>query len=107
MGQTDRSFPDPPIDLHGVDGEATVTDMETTTFRKFTPGTIVSATSACDSNCVWTFEVTKRTAKFVTLTDLDTGDVMRVGIKTESLNGEGEWALPFGRFSMAPVVRAA
>ena len=77
----------------------------TETTKTFQVGELVSATSACDSNCVWTFEVTKRTAKFVTLKDLNTGETNRVGVKTDSFEG-GEWALPFGTFSMAPVVRA-
>lgn len=68
----------------------------------FTVGQIVSATSACDSDCVWTFEVIARTAKFVTLRE-ENGDVMRVGVRTH--DGE-EWASPFGSFSMAPVVSA-
>ena len=73
---------------------------------RFQVGELVSATSACDSNCVWTFEVTKRTAKFVTLKDVNTGETNRVGVKTDSFGTGGEWALPFGTFSMAPVVHA-
>jgi len=79
--------------------------MNTNPNPTFTPGQTVSARSACDSDVVWTFEVVSRTAKFVTLRDLTTSDTMRVGVKTDSFDG-GEWALPFGSFSMAPVVRA-
>lgn len=75
----------------------------TTTPATFTTGQVVTATSACDSDCVWTFEVVARTAKFVTLRDVDNGDTMRVGVRCH--DGE-EWASPFGTFSMAPVVRA-
>jgi hypothetical protein len=91
-----------------------MTEAPTTT-HQFTAGQIVTATSPCDSECVWTFEVTGRTAAFVTLTDTDTGDVRRAKITTvESTRWNGsdverfteETALPFGRFSMAPVVRA-
>jgi hypothetical protein len=61
------------------------------------------AQSACDSNCVWWFTVTARTAKRVTLLE-DSGDVHVRGVKTD---GQGEWVLPFGSYSMAPVVRAS
>lgn len=82
--------------------------MDTTTASTPAPsafqvGQTVQARSACDSDCVWTFTVTARTAKFVTLQDVDTGDTMRVGVRSH--DGE-EWASPFGSFSMAPVVRA-
>jgi hypothetical protein len=69
----------------------------------FQVGQIVSANSACDYDCVWTFEVVSRTAKFITLRDQGTGNTMRVGVRV--YDGE-EWASPFGRYSMAPVVRA-
>lgn len=75
----------------------------TSTTATFVPGQIVTATSACDSDCIWTFEVVRRTAKFVTLRDVNSGDTVRVGIRCH--RGE-EWASPFGTYSMAPVVRA-
>lgn len=75
--------------------------MDTTAAPTFTPGTIVNTGNG---DYVWTFEVVKRTAKFVTLRDVDTGDVRRVGIRTDSVDG-GEWALPLGTYSMAPAVR--
>lgn len=78
-----------------------MTATATTAFRL---GQIVTATSAFDSECIWTFEVIHRSAKFVTLRDVDTGDLLRVGVRVHY--GE-EWASPFGRYSMAPVVRAA
>lgn len=68
----------------------------------FTVGEFVTARSACDSDCVWTFEVIGRTAKFVTIRDTSTGDVSRVGVIASP---EGEWARPFGAFSMCPIVR--
>lgn len=69
----------------------------------FEIGATYQAVSACDSNCIWTLEVTARTAKFVTLRDVHTGETNRVGVR--SYNGE-EWASPFGTYSMAPVIRA-
>lgn len=55
---------------------------------------------------VWTFDVLKRTAKFVTLRDQLSGDTYRVGIKRSDFDGV-EYALPFGRYSMAPIVKPA
>lgn len=73
-------------------------DKHVTTFQV---GRTYSARSVCDHNCIWSFEVTKRTAKFITL-DHD-GETMRVGVRAH--DGE-EWASPFGTFSMCPVIRA-
>ena len=75
----------------------------------FTPDHIYTATSACDSNCVWSFLVIKRTAKFITIQDVTFPERpaekhVRVGVKTGS---DGEWAMPMGTFSMAPVISAA
>lgn len=72
-----------------------------TTSNTFQVGTTYYARSAANYDCVWGFEVIARTAKFVTLREDD--DTMRVGVKTDA---EGEWALPFGTYSMAPVIRA-
>ena len=71
-----------------------------TTFRV---GHTYSATSACNHNCVWTFEVISRTAKFITIREQSDGETMRVGVRSH--DGE-EWASPFGTYSMAPVIRA-
>jgi hypothetical protein len=62
------------------------------------------AQSVADHTCLWWFTVTARTAKFITLTD-EYGKTFRVGVKNDS--DRGEWALPFGSYSMAPVVRAS
>jgi hypothetical protein len=72
-----------------------------TTTATFEVGATYSTRSAGDHNCVWTFEVVKRSAKFVTLRR-ENGDVVRVGVKTDD---QGEWTLPFGSYSMAPVLR--
>jgi len=72
--------------------------------QSFQVGHLVSATSVCDHECVWTFEVVARTAKFVTLRNVRTDETYRVGVKVS--DGE-EWTLPFGSYSMAPIVRAA
>jgi len=74
----------------------------TTTSARFHVGQTVTARSACDSNAVFTWTVSARSARFVTFTD-DTGRTARVGVKVDA---GGEWAMPQGTFSMAPVVRA-
>lgn len=71
---------------------------------KFQVGNTYSARSASDHNCVWTFTVIARTAKFVTITDGD--ETRRVGAIVSSFDG-AEYALPFGSYSMAPVIRAS
>lgn len=54
------------------------------------------------------FTVVARTAKFITIKN-QYGEVNRVGVKVGSSSGNVfyEWALPFGKFSMAPVIRAS
>lgn len=73
------------------------------TTKAFQVGQTVSCRSAGDYNCIWTFEIVKRTAKFVTLRDVHNGDIMRVGVR--NYDGE-ECASPFGSYSLAPVIFA-
>lgn len=69
---------------------------------RFIVGEFYECRSACDSDCFWTFEVLARTAKFITITDGD--KIRRVGVYVY----EGvESALPLGKYSMAPVLRAS
>lgn len=76
----------------------TTATATTTTFRV---GETVATRSACDHDCIFRFTVIARTARFVTLDDGH--DTYRVGIKT----WDGyEYALPFGSYSMAPLVYA-
>ena len=72
---------------------------------RFRIGDRVGARSACDHNTVFSFTVIKRTAKFVTLRRDNgaDGEILRVGVKTDE---RGEWCMPFGSYSMAPVLRA-
>ena len=58
-------------------------------------------TSACDHNCVFVIEITKRTAKTVTF--LRDGKERRAKIHTDD---QGEYIIP-ERYSMAPVFRAS
>ena len=52
----------------------------------------------------WTFTVTKRTAKFITIVDELDGSTKRVGVRT-GWKGH-EYALPLGDYSMAPTISA-
>jgi hypothetical protein len=72
------------------------------TDTKFQVGATYSCRSACDYDCVWTFTVTKRTAKFLTI--LGTDGEVRVGIRLDYQGNE--IVSPFGRYSMSPILRA-
>jgi len=69
--------------------------------QKFQTGQTYRVRSSCDWDCVFPFTVESRTAKFMVVND--GYDSRRVGIKTDE---RGEWALPQGNYSMAPVMRA-
>lgn len=79
------------------------TAAATTAPATFKVGNTYSARSVCDHNCVWTFKVSKRTAKFVTFVDELTGDTYRRGVHVWD---GAEWARPFGDYSMAPTLYA-
>ena len=85
----------------GVDGTLRFIDDEAQPVAMFEVGASYSTRSACDSNCRWTFTVTARTAKFITIAGNDT--TRRVGVYV--LEGT-ESALPMGNYSMAPVISA-
>lgn len=74
----------------------------TTITAAFQPGQTVSCRSLGDSNCVWTFTIVKRTAKFVTLEDSE-GKTWRVGVY---VSDGVERAKPFGTYSMCPTISA-
>jgi len=67
----------------------------------FTTGQALSASSICDSNCIFTGTVLKRTAKTVTI---KTNGVEK-RCKIHDL-GDGEFIYPNGRYSMAAIFRA-
>lgn len=69
----------------------------------FEVGTIYYVRSIGDYDCVWSYRVIRRTAKFVTLEDVQSGETVRVGVSV--WDGE-ETAMPHGRYSMAPTLRA-
>ncbi len=78
----------------------------TTETATFTVGQNLVARDACSSSTRYRFEVVARTACFVTLRRDNgaDGEILRVGIKADP--HLGEWTLPFGTYSMAPVLRA-
>lgn len=73
-----------------------------TTTNTFQVGQSYSARSACDSDCIYTWTVTKRTAKFICV-ETKYGDAARVGVRVWD---DVERAEPFGRYSFAPVIVA-
>lgn len=71
----------------------------------FETGATYTCRSVADHTTRWTFTVAKRSAKFVTLVRDNgaEGETLRVGIRTDE---RGEWTMPLGTYSMAPVLRA-
>ena len=74
----------------------------TTDITAFEVGDTYTARSACNNDCIYEWTVTKRTAKFITV-ETKYGDIARVGVKVD---GNVENALPFGNYSMAPMIFA-
>jgi hypothetical protein len=70
---------------------------------KFKANTTCSTRSVADYDCVFNFEVVKRSAKTITIKYH--GDLKRCKIHTDE-NGD-EFAYPLGRYSMCPVIRPA
>lgn len=70
---------------------------------KFETGQTYATRSACDHNCIFSFEIISRTAQFAVIKGTD-GKQSRRKIHVDSL---GEWMEPLGRYSMAPSLRAA
>ncbi len=75
----------------------------------FQVGATYEARSICDHNCVWSFRVIARTAKFVTL-EADTYRNYGNAANTKRV-GVGVWdgvecASPLGTYSMSPTIRA-
>jgi len=69
---------------------------------KFETGKTYTTRFATNASMTIAFTVIKRTAKFITVED-KYGTVARVGVK---IDDEGEYALPTGSYSMAPVIKA-
>ncbi len=70
---------------------------------KFETARTYSCRSICDYNCVFSFEVVKRTASTVTLKARGKETRRKVFADADGV----EWLFPLGQYSMAPVLRAA
>lgn len=78
-----------------------MTETSTTTPATFAVGSVYGTGHG---DYTWMFEVVARTARFVTLRD-SVSELHRVKVHIDARDG-GEWALPLGSYSMAPVIRA-
>jgi hypothetical protein len=78
-----------------------------TTPATFIVGKTYTTRSAGDHTMIFAYTVVARTAKFITIED-DRGHTKRVGALVDPgrLSDGGEFALPQGSFSMAPVIKA-
>ena len=73
--------------------------------KKFEIGKTYTMTSPCDRNCVWTYTVTKRTAKTITISDGTETKSCRVNAQVSEYR-DAESIFPLGRYSMCPVLSA-
>lgn len=91
--------------------------VEIPAVTRFQVGSTYSMRSPGQHDCVWTFEVTKRTAQFVTLLDVTMGETHRAKVTEVPATrwdrdvdavhrSTVETCMPFGRFSLAPVLSA-
>lgn len=72
--------------------------------KQFEVGKSYFCRSACDYDCVWFFNVIARTASMITVEH--EGNTMRLRIAKDSPRWGYEYAMPFGRYSMAPSISA-
>ena len=74
--------------------------------KKFEIGRTYSTRSICNNECVITYTITARTATTVTATD-NHGETARFRIsKKHSQYRDAETFLPWGAYSMAPMISA-
>jgi hypothetical protein len=71
--------------------------------KKFEIGTKYYAKSICDQECVWTFEVVKRTKCFIWIKEEGKSEVLRR--KVYEWDG-AEACSPLGKHSMSPTLNA-
>lgn len=72
---------------------------------KFETGKEYCCTSACDHTCTWIFKVISRTQKTVKIQQVSNHPEEIVSRRIKD-NGDSEYVLPFGSYSMAPVLSA-
>lgn len=73
--------------------------------KTFEIGNKYSMRSACDHECVWTYEVVKRTASTITITDGKEIKTCRIN-KQVSTFRDAESIYPLGKYSMCPTLSA-
>lgn len=73
--------------------------------KKFEIGKTYTMTSICNSDCVWSYKVTERTAQTITITDGKEVKKCRIS-KKYSTYRDAETILPLGNYSMAPMLSA-
>lgn len=73
--------------------------------KTFEVGKTYSCKSACDQNCIWSYIVTARTAKTVTLSDGNKTIKCRIIAKLSEYR-DAESVYPLGQYSMAPILSA-
>jgi hypothetical protein len=69
--------------------------------KKFEIGQTYSMSSPCMHDCIWTYTVTKRTARTVTITDGKETKTCRVS-KAATQYRNAETIYPLGQYSMCP-----
>lgn len=73
---------------------------------KFEVGKTYETRSACNSDCIWSYTVTARTEKTVTISDGKEVKKCRINAKLSEYRG-AETIMPEGNYSMCPVLDAA
>lgn len=74
--------------------------------NQFVAGQIYSTTSICDSDCVFRFEVVRRSEKSVWLKDLSGIKKGVYRVKITDYHQDSETCSPLGSYSMAPTISA-
>jgi hypothetical protein len=71
--------------------------------KRFQVNVEYTARSICDYDCVFRFRISRRTEKNVWVYGESLDKPTRRAVKRD---GEGEYILPLGNYSMAPMLRA-
>lgn len=69
--------------------------------KAFQIGNTYTTRSACDHDCIFAFNIVRRTAKTITFTYHGKEQTRGVRVRDDA-----ETCFPLGRFSMAPVITA-
>lgn len=77
-----------------------------TTAQKFQVGNTYGTRSICDSNCVFSFKVLRRTEKTITVYCNTYNKEKNLRVSEGYMNSTVEQVKPLGSYSMAPIVTA-